>query len=247
VKTVIIVQARMTSTRLPGKVLLPVLGKPLLEYQVERLRRVRLSDDLMIATTENETDEPVVELCRRLRVAYFRGPEDDVLSRYFGAALEMKADNIVRVTADCPLIDPEIIDQVIDVFKSHRDQFDYVSNTLRQTYPRGMDAEVLPFNILKEAYAEAVQAEEREHVTPFIYLRPERYRLGSVANEVDYSPYRLTVDTGEDFQLIRLLIEKLYPGNPLFNLQDIMNLLLANPEWVAINSQVEQKKLRLMK
>jgi spore coat polysaccharide biosynthesis protein SpsF len=108
-----------------------------------------------------------------------------------------------------------------------------------------MDAEVLPFNILKEAHGEAVQADEREHVTPFIYLRPKRYLLGSVVNDVDYANYRLTVDTGEDFELIKLLIENLYPSNPLFNLQDMLNLLLANPEWVTINSHVEQKKLHL--
>ncbi len=244
-KTVIIVQARMTSTRLPGKILLPVLNKPLLEYQVERLRRVRLSDDLVIATTENETDEPIVELCRKLQVPYFRGPEEDVLARYFGAAREFQADSIVRITSDCPLIDPEIIDRVIGVFNTNRDQFDYVSSSLRRTYPRGMDTEVLPFNILKEAYEEAVHNEEREHVTPFVYLRPKRYRLGSVENEADYSHYRLTVDTREDFELIKLLIEKLYPSNPLFGLQDIINLLLGNPEWAAINSHVEQKKLQI--
>ena len=244
-KTVIIVQARMTSTRLPGKILLPVLDKPLLEYQVERLRRVRLSDDLVIATTENEADEPVVALCRKLQAPYFRGPEEDVLARYFGAALEFQADTVVRITSDCPLIDPEIIDKVIDVFNTHRDQFDYVSNSLRRTYPRGMDTEVLPFSVLKEAHVEAVAAEEREHVTPFVYLRPKRYRLGSVVNDVDYSNYRLTVDTREDFELIKLLIENLYPSNPLFNLQDMLNLLLANPEWVTINAHVEQKKMQL--
>ncbi len=244
-KTVIIVQARMTSTRLPGKILLPVLNKPLLEYQVERLRRVRLSDDLIIATTENETDEPIVELCRKLQAPCFRGHEEDVLARYFGAAIKFGADTIVRITSDCPLIDPEIVDKVIDTFNTHRDQFDYVSNSLRRTYPRGMDAEVLPFNILKEAHDEVVHAEEREHVTLFIYLRPKRYRLGYVTNDVDCSSYRLTVDTREDFELIKLIIEKLYPSNPLFNLQDIINLLLANPEWAAINSHVEQKKLSL--
>jgi len=142
----------MTSTRLPKKILLPVLNKPLLEYQVERLRRVRLCDDLVIATTENKTDDPVVELCRMLQVPYFRGPEEDVLARYFGAALEFEADTVVRITSDCPLIDPEIIDKVIDAFNGHGDRSDYVSNSLKRTYPRGMDTEVLPFNVLKEAY-----------------------------------------------------------------------------------------------
>ncbi len=242
-KTVIIVQARITSTRLPKKILLPVLNKPLLEYQVERLRRVRLSDDLVIATTENEADEPIVELCRKLQVPYFRGPEEDVLARYFGAAQEFKADTVVRITSDCPLIDPEIVDKVIDVFNEHQDRYDYVTNCLQRTYPRGMDIEVLPFSVLKEVYAEAVAAAEREHVTLFIYSRPGRYRLGSVVNDVDYSNYRLTVDTREDFELIKLLFEKIYPSKPLFNLQDILNLLLANPEWAAINAHVEQKKL----
>jgi spore coat polysaccharide biosynthesis protein SpsF len=132
------------------------------------------------------------------------------------------------------------------VFNEHQDWYDYVTNCLQRTYPRGMDTEVLPFSVLKEAYAEAIAAEEREHVTPFVYLRPGRYRLGSVVNDVDHSNYRLSVDTRDDFELIKLLIEKLYPSNPLFNLQDILNLLLTNPEWAAINSHVEQKMPRLL-
>ncbi|RYD06306.1 hypothetical protein N752_05280 [Desulforamulus aquiferis] len=177
-KTVIIVQARMTSTRLPGKVLKTVLGKALLEYQIERLKMVQLAEQIIIATTINSTDQPIIDLCQRLSVPYYRGSEDDVLARYYEAATLYGADAIVRVTSDCPLIDPTVIDEVIDYYISN--ECDYVSNTMDRTYPRGMDTEVFSYKVLKEAFKNAVELPEREHVTPFIYHRPEKYSLESV-------------------------------------------------------------------
>ena len=144
-KIVIIVQARMTSTRLPGKILLPVLGKPLLEYQIERLKRCNKADEIVIATTINSSDQPVVNLCERLGIAYYRGSECDVLARYFEAAVASQADVIVRVTSDCPVIDPTVIKQCIDFYLKHYPYYDYVSNSLQRTYPRGMDTEVFSF------------------------------------------------------------------------------------------------------
>jgi spore coat polysaccharide biosynthesis protein SpsF len=242
-KTVIIVQARMTSTRLPGKVLKPVLGKTLLEYLVERLRRVRLADDIVIATTTNDTDQPIVDLCKKLGVAVTRGSEHDVLARYYEAARMHEAEVIVRVTSDCPAIDPAIVDKVIGFYRDHGKEYDYVSNSLEQSYPYGMAVEVFPFKSLELAYREAKAEPEREHVSPFLYTRPERFRIGQVLHHEDLSYHRWTVDTPEDFELIRRLLEALYPVKPEFDMADVLALLEKHPDWVEINSHVRQKKL----
>jgi spore coat polysaccharide biosynthesis protein SpsF len=241
-KVVIIVQARMTSTRLPGKVLKKVLDKPLLEYQIERLRRVKLADEVVIATTINETDEPIVQLCNSLSVPYFRGSEEDVLSRYYETAKAHQADLIARVTSDCPLIDPEVIDQVMKLYIDHQTEYDYVSNSLERTYPRGMDTEVFSFKALQEAFLEATALPDREHVTPFIHRQPQRYSLASVNYSENQSYHRWTVDTPEDFQLIKKIIEAIYPKLPDFTLRDCLNLLEENPEWLTINAHVQQKQ-----
>lgn len=240
---VIIVQARMTSTRLPGKVLKAVRGKTLLEYQLERLRRVKLADKIVIATTTNESDQPIVELCERLDVACFRGSEHDVLARCHDAAALHQADMVVRVTSDCPLIDPAVIDRVIGFFLDHIEEYDYVTNCLKRTYPRGMDVEVFSCCALREAFTEAKEPPDREHVTPFIYHHPERYRLTNVAFQEDQGHHRWTVDTPEDFELVEKILTALYPVHPDFSLEDVLNLLQRHPDWANINSHVEQKKL----
>lgn len=239
-KIVIIVQARMTSTRLPGKVLKPVLGKPLLEYQIERLQRVKLANEIVIATTKNATDDSIVKCCDRLLIPYFRGSEEDVLARYHGAATAHQADVIVRITSDCPLIDPQVIDRVIQYYIDH--QYDYVSNCLERTYPRGMDTEVFSFKALNEAFLEATAKNDREHVTPFINRQSERYRLGSVLYTDDRSQHRWTVDTPEDFDLIQKILEAIYPQNPEFSLEDCLHLSDRYPEWSNINAHIEQKQ-----
>lgn len=241
-KVVIIVQARMTSTRLPGKILKNVLGKPLLEFQVERLRRVKLADEIVIATTTNNTDQPIINLCEKLHMPYFRGSEDDVLSRYYGAAELHKADVVVRVTSDCPVIDPQVIDKVIQFYLDHYTEYDYVSNCLRRTYPRGMDTEVFSFHALREAFLKATAQPDREHVAPFIHMNPQRFRLASVVYFEDQSCHRWTVDTPEDFELIRRIIEALYPHTPQFTLEDCLNLISQHPDWSTINANVNQKK-----
>lgn len=240
-KTVIIVQARMTSTRLPGKVLKSVLGKPLLEYQIERLKQVRLADEVVIATTTNRTDQPIIELCDRLSIPYIRGSEEDVLARYYEAAIAHQADVIVRVTSDCPLIDPSIIDRVIQTYLENSEAFDYVTNALQRTYPRGMDTEVFSFKALQQAYQESTAQPDREHVTPFINRRPERYRFGHVCDNEDNSAHRWTVDTPEDFELIRRILEAVYPNNPHFSMQDCLQVVRRHPDWSKLNAHVEQK------
>jgi spore coat polysaccharide biosynthesis protein SpsF len=241
-KTVIIVQARMTSSRLPGKVLKTVLGKPLLEYQIERLKRVKLADEIVIATTTNDTDQPIVDLCKRLAVPYFRGSEEDVLARYHGAAVEHHADLIVRVTSDCPLIDPHVIDKVIKTYQYACPVYDYVSNCRERYYPRGMDTEVFSFSALDEAFHEATIPPDREHVTPFIAMRPERFKQVNVTYHEDQSRHRWTVDTQEDFLLISKIIEELYPLNKEFTLKDVLDVLQCHPGWHLINAHIEQKK-----
>lgn len=240
-KTVIIVQARMTSTRLPGKVLKTVLGKSLLEYMIERLSRVKLADEIVIATTTNSTDQPIINLCEKLSVSHYRGSEEDVLARYYGAATEHKADVVVRVTSDCPIIDPQVIDEVIQRYLDLK-QYDYVSNGLSRSFPRGMDTEVFSYAALQEAFLEAAEQPDREHVTPFIYRHPERYRLANVLYAQDQSRHRWTVDTMEDFVLIREIIEALYSINPEFSLADVLALMEKNPDWSMINAHVEQKQ-----
>jgi spore coat polysaccharide biosynthesis protein SpsF len=236
-KTGIITQARMTSTRLPGKVLKTVLGKTLLEHHIERLRRAKV-DEVVVATTTNAEDEPVVALCRKLSVPYFRGSELDVLGRYAGAAKQRGLDLVVRVTSDCPLIDPLVIDRVIAL---RSDKYDYASNTITRSYPRGMDTEVFSGEMLAQAAAEAKEGYEREHVTPFFYKRPERFRIGQDVYPTDESAHRWTVDTPEDFLLIEKLLTGLYPEKPDFSLEDALALIGRHPGWSRLNAGVEQK------
>ncbi len=243
--TAIIVQARMGSTRLPGKIMKKVLGKPLLEYQLERLLRVKQADQVIIATTDNGEEQPIVDLCQRLGVPYFRGPEHDVLARYYSAASQFGADVVVRITSDCPLIDPAVVDKVIGYYLAHQAEYDYVSNTFsNRTYPRGMDTEVFSFRALKEAHKEATDQAEREHVTLFIVWRPDRFRIKNLPYEKDYSHYRWTVDTPEDFALIEKIITALYPVNPHFTLEDCLKLIEENPEWTKINAHIKQKPVK---
>lgn len=243
--TAIIIQARMTSSRLPGKVLKEVGHKSLLSYQIERLRRASLADVIVLATTTNATDAPLIDFCEKEKIQFFRGSEDDVLSRYYGAAIQCGAKTIVRITSDCPIIDPAVVDTVISTFISNKNKFDYVSNTQTRTYPRGMDTEVFSFEALSTAHNEATLSTDREHVTPFIYRQPQRFQLGQVIrskDSKDESQNRWTVDTQEDYTLISRIIESLYPTNPGFTMEDVLDLLQKNPEWRELNRHIEQKK-----
>lgn len=238
-KTLIIVQARMTSTRLPGKVLLPLTGEPMLTRLIERLRRVRRADGIVVATTTNTSDDPIAALCALLGVPCHRGSEHDVLSRYADAARLYGADVVVRITSDCPLIDPALIDQTIAAYDEGGS--DYVSNMLPPTWPYGMAVEVFSAAALAQAHAEATQAAEREHVTPFLYWHPERYRLRNVASPVDLSHHRWTVDTPEDYALVSRLFDHLMPNRPNFTQADVLALLEQHPDWIAINQHIRQK------
>lgn len=240
-KTAAIIQARMTSNRLPGKILKKVMEKPLLAYLLERLRSSRRLDEIIIATTDNGTERPIIELCQTLNITVFRGSEDDVLARYYHAAQAFQVGLVVRITSDCPLMDPRVVDEVVDFYLANQQKFDYVTN--RESYPTGMDVEVFPAVCLKEAFEKASLAYEREHVTPYFYTHPEKYRIGYYHFKYNARHYRWTVDTPEDFDLISRLLMYCYPRKAVFSMEDIFNALAANPGWNEMNAHVQAKKL----
>jgi len=240
---VIILQARMGASRLPGKPLSQVLDRPLLSYQLERLRRVQHADQIVVATTTNPEDDQIEQLCEQEKIPCFRGSSLDVLDRYYQAAKKYHATHIVRITGDCPLIDPKLVDEVISFYLNALPSYDYVSNSLERTYPRGLDAEIFSFDLLKKAAVEAKLPEEREHVTLFFYTHPALFSIGSVKQDIDHSHHRWTVDTKEDFELVEKIISTLYPKNHDFDTNDILKLLKENPDWVAINAHIQQKKI----
>lgn len=239
--TVAIVQARMTSTRLPGKVLKPVLGRPLLSYQLERMRRAKGIDRIVIATTVNAADDAIVRFCSSEGIETTRGSEQDVLSRYVDAARKFDAGTVVRVTSDCPLLDPALLDEAVALFHASQPQCDYLSNMLEPSFPYGLAVEVMSSRALFEAGREARDTQEKEHVTPFIYWRPGRFRLQSFATAPDLSAHRWTVDTPEDFDLVSRIIAALYLQQPQFGWKDVLALLAQHPDWVKINAHIGQK------
>jgi spore coat polysaccharide biosynthesis protein SpsF len=239
--TLAIIQARMGSTRLPGKVLLDLGGATVLARVVRRLERSQQISQIVVATTTARADEAIVNECERLRVSSFRGSEGDVLDRYYQAARLYSADTVVRITADCPLIDPALVDETIRVFKDGR--ADYASDVLPRTYPRGLDSEVFTSVALERAWREAREPHEKEHVTPYLYEHPEIFRLASARGDVDYSHYRWTLDTPEDLILLRAIYSR-FDNRDDFHWQDVIALMEREPELAELNSQVLQKSLR---
>ncbi len=225
-----ILQARMSSTRLPGKVLRPLCGAPMILRQIERTNRSRRIDRLVVATSDDRTDNVLTDVLEAAGVEVFRGPLDDVLGRYAGA-LEAKgpADHIVRLTGDCPLVDWEVIDEVIEAHL--RSDVDYTANTLgERTFPKGLDVDIVRSAVLREAAAEARDPHEREHVLPFIYNRPERYRLSGLSNALPEGELRWTVDLPEDYAFVSEVYDKLYRDKPHFLAADVRTFLSGRPD-----------------
>lgn len=243
-RVVCISQARMTSTRLPGKVLMEAAGQPLLTHHLGRLARCRSLDALVLATTVNGTDDPVAELAGSLGVPVFRGDEQDVLGRFAGAAAMADADVVVRVTADCPLIDPALVDRVVTAFLGSVPPLDYLSLDVTR-FPRGLDSEVFTRAALDEAAANASEPAEREHVTAHLYRRPERFRIGAplVPEDGSVLDQRWCVDEAADLELVRRLMGALLPENPGFGWQDCCKVLRQHPEWADLNGSVRQNTL----
>lgn len=238
------IQARMRSERLPGKVLLPILGRPNLELMIERLARARHVDAVVIATTDDASCDPIEDLARRLGVGCYRGSEVDVLDRVLRASRAAQADLIVETTGDCPLIDPAVVDRVVESFLAN--DVDYCSNVLERTYPRGLDTQVFPLTVLEDVARLTDDPVDHEHVSLYIYQHPERFRLLNVRS--DLAPVaaglRLTVDTPDDFALVRTVFEELYPGDPHFGLPEILALFARRPQLASMNAHVEQKRVR---
>lgn len=240
-KTIATIEARMTSTRLPGKVLMPCQGRPMLAHMVERLARAPSLDGIVVATTTNPTDDPVEALAAELGVGVWRGSEDDVMARVLGAATHFQADVIVETTGDCPLIDPEIVETCI---ARHRELgVDYLSNVMERSFPIGMDTQVFATSVLADAAARTDDAADHEHVSLFIYRHPELYTLANVAAPPGlFDPdLRLTLDTPQDFELIDRIFGHFLPARPAFSLADILALLADHPDWRGINDHVQHR------
>jgi spore coat polysaccharide biosynthesis protein SpsF len=227
VTTLAVLQARMSSSRLPGKVMMPLLGEPMVVRQVERIRRSRRIDGIVLATSTDSADDPLAQLAGTLGIPVVRGPLDDVLARYVLAIEQHEPDVVVRLTADCPLTSPTVSDAVIDQFDAG--DVDYCSNTLTPTFPDGLDAEVVRASVLVDVAGISDDAAEREHVTLGVYRRPERYRLANHAGTVDLSSLRWTVDTPDDLAFVTSVYEALYPGHPDFDLADVLALIEREP------------------
>ena len=240
-RIVAIIQARMGSTRLPGKVLRTLAGQPMLARVVARARRIPDVTEVVVATTVLPEDNVIANLCNQWSCRCIRGSELDVLSRYAVAAREMSADVIVRITSDCPLLSPAVSRRVVAAYMDGG--YDYVSNTRDRTFPRGLDTEIFSRSALEDADREAPDPAEREHVTPFIYWRPDRYRLSQVTDIVNRNTWRWTVDTPEDFEFTKRIYDELADRADIFEYNDVLNVLIKHPDWATINMHIEQKNV----
>lgn len=236
-----VVQARMGSSRLPGKVLLPLAGAPLLVRMVERVQRARLAGTVVVATTTEPADDAVADCCAAYGLTCFRGDALDLLDRHYQAARHYGAEVVVKIPSDCPLIDPAVIDEVLGFYLRNADRYDFVSNLHPATFPDGNDVEVMPIAALETAWREARRPLEREHTTPFFWENPGRFRLGNVAWAMgqDYSmSHRWTIDYPEDYAFINAVYDALYPTNPGFGLADILHLLAVRPAIARLNAHL---------
>jgi spore coat polysaccharide biosynthesis protein SpsF len=237
-KVIAIIQARMGSTRLPGKVMLPLGGKPMIERIVSRVRRCRTLSEIIVATTVEPGDDVIAQWCEKAECAYSRGSQDDVLDRYYQAARPQAPDAVLRITAYCPLIDAGVIDDLVALYREKRP--DYATNFLPlRTYPRGLDAEVVSFQTLEQIWKEDTNPKWREHVTYYIEQHIERYRIACLSQERDLSSYRWTVDTPEDFAFAKAIYDR-FPGDD-FTWKDVLALIEREPALAEINAHVQQK------
>lgn len=238
-----IIQARLGSTRLPGKVLKKILGKPMLERMIERLRRSKTIDKIIVATTNNQEDKKIIVLAKKIGVDFYLGSESDVLDRYYQAAKKFGTDGIVvRLTGDCPVLDPKVVDQVVNFYKKNKEKFDYVSNVRPPTFPDGMDVEVFSFKVLEKAWHFSKLPSEREHVTAYIANHPEIFRIGNLQSKKDFSSLRLTVDNEEDLVLIKKIYQLLHKSNTFFTLKDILKLSESRPSLFLINRHIQRNE-----
>ncbi len=239
VNVLAIVQARMGSIRLPGKTLIEIEGKPLLEHIINRIRYSKSIDKIIIATTTEPEDKAIVSLAEKLQVETYTGSSEDVLDRFYQAASLFGAKEIVRITADDPFKDPKVIDEIVNYFFSHP-ELDYVSNTIEPSYPVGIDVEVFSYKALKTSWQEAESPRYREHVTPYILCNPNLFKVANYKYTGQLSHLRWTIDTKEDLQMTREVYKKLYVEDGMFYMDDILKLLSKHTDISDINCNVEQ-------
>ncbi len=231
----VILQARFSSTRLPGKVLKNIVLKPMLALQIERIKRAKLVDKIIVATSIEQDDDVIANLCKKLDVTCFRGNLNDVLDRFYHAAKAFPSEHIVRLTGDCPLIEAEIIDQVIALHL--KQSADYTSNCFIPCLPDGLDVEIFTHQALKQSWQQATKPSEREHVTQYIRNHSELFTLADFQYTPDLSMHRWTVDEPSDFELVEKIYQNLYPSNPNFTMADILTLLEQQPNLIEINNK----------
>jgi spore coat polysaccharide biosynthesis protein SpsF len=243
-KLVATIEARMNSSRLPGKVLFPVLGRPLLSFLIERLKSVQSIDEIVIATTVNKIDEPIVELAKSLNVSFFRGSENDVMSRVIGAAESHEANSLVEITGDCPILDPDLVEQTIQVFL--KNNVDYCANSYFSSYPSGMDTQVIRLDALKRSYSMTEDDLDYEHVSRHIVNNPQIFKHAYLIAppSLTWPTLALTVDEQGDYDLVSRIIEELYPTNGLFSCADVINFLSAHSHFLDFNKTIERKNIR---
>lgn len=230
----------MTSTRLPNKVLLDLEGKPLLTQVFNQLSYSKLISDTVLATSVDKNDDRLIDWAIENNKKYFRGSLENVLERFYETSKMYKADVIIRITADCPLIDPYIVDKCIDGF--NKGNYDYFSNTNPPTFPDGLDCEVFKASTLETAYKNAQLKSEIEHVTPYIRNHPEKYKIGNLVSVINYEHYRWTMDNYEDYEFILAVYKKLYKKDSFIKWEDVINLLSTNKELVSINSHISRNE-----
>lgn len=235
IKIAIIIQARMGSTRLPGKVLKTIEGIPMLELQINRLKYSKFSLEIIIATSILKQDKPILKLAEELKVKSYAGSHEDVLDRYYQAALRYNINIVARITADCPLIDPEILDRMLEIFLEGN--YDYISNVRPATFPDGLDIEIFSFETLERTWKEARKTSEREHVTGYIGKNMHLFKTFNFKYEEDFSEMRWTVDVPADFEFVKIVYKNLYHKKKIFLMKDILDLLKEKPELMDLNNK----------
>jgi len=241
-KVVVIIQARMGSTRLPGKVVSQISGKPMLWHIIDRVEKCSNVNSIVVATTTRKEDRVLRELAEKSGAKAYCGSEDDVLDRFYQTAKLQGAEVVVRITADCPLIDPHLIDRMVGYFEDNKDRFDYVGMGTPNHYPDGLDTEVFSFKALEKAWKEAKLKSEREHVTPYIWKNEKLFRIGAVALDKDLSRFRWTVDEERDLRFVREVYKHLYREGQLFATEEILELLSRKPELLDINQGIQRNE-----
>lgn len=242
-KVVVIIQARLGSTRLPGKILKKLGDKTVIEHVVERARNIIGVDQVIVATTKSDLDDKLVDFLSEVKIPYYRGSEEDVLSRYFYTALEYNADTIIRITSDCPLLDSDVSSKMLEIYLNNEYKIvsNASSNPVNRTFPRGLDTEIFSFQLLEKAYKNANKKYQREHVTPYLYENEKN--IFFYKNKVDYSNHRWTLDTIEDYKMISEVYNFFYKSNKQFKTEEIIKFLNENISIYNINTNIEQKSL----